>query len=162
DSEEAVVDISHGVDRRLYEDAIRRATGGERASRISAIRDRSIEAKAPRRAEEREMSTSETDASERIAHSRLARRPSEVPSPKKQISSEAPIPLHPVPVKSPSETVRLDPDVEARLRDLDELIAALDARQKGQRSESRRGHADRVISALQGRDPEGRDRRTGT
>jgi FHA domain-containing protein len=151
DSEEALVDIASGVDQRLYEDAIRRATGTEPPARISTTPD--SEGKVASAMFQSDRSTSETDFSDerRSPPIRGETRQPPGPAPSKHISNDEPLPLSAVPVKPPSESVRLDPDVEARLRDLDELIAALDARQKEARGDSRRGL--RAIEGMLGRTP---------
>jgi predicted component of type VI protein secretion system len=152
ESEEAVVDLSRGVDRRLYEDAIRRATGGTTTDGLGA--PSASEPAHDTIPAEREFSSSKkTDPSEQILaapknaisdHPVRLRASDGGPNP-----SDRP-PLRAVPTKTPSETVRIDPDVEARLRDLDELIAALDAKQKP-REVSRRNL--RAIEGLLGKNP---------
>ncbi len=105
---EAGIDLAAGLDQRLYQEAIRRKTGAE----------------APKRPKSKEVAPilPELGRGETLEDSTLMAAC--------ELSLDGPEPeiLEP---KHPSVT--LDPAVEARLRDLDELIAALDAKQMGRR-----------------------------
>jgi hypothetical protein len=115
---EAGVDLASSVDPKLYEDAIRRATGGERANRVVPLR------------------------SLKSFTERSTTNP---------MSEDVQVPMR-MAMKAPSESVRIDPDVEARLRDLDELIAALDAKEK-QRAPEKSKRALRAVGQKSPPDP---------
>lgn len=112
---EAAVALQANLDKKLYEAAIRRQTGGEEAKAPAKTpAPRPLRATLPIGGETLEDST---------------------------LMAAAEVSLMPEPkvVRKKSEEVALDPSVEARLRDLDELIAALDAKSEGRRPSEARG-----------------------
>jgi hypothetical protein len=115
---EAPVDLAANLDQRLYQEAIRRKTGSESARAAEPASRRPTSKEPPPAPVLPELGPNETlEDSTLMAASEL--------------SLDAPEPR----VLPPqSESVALDPAVEARLRDLDELIAALDAKQMGRRA----------------------------
>jgi hypothetical protein len=110
---EAGIDLQASIDQRLYQEAIRRQTGAEAAK----------PAPPSRRPTSKEPVPPELGSNETMEDSTLMAAC--------ELSLDAPEPK----IVSPKEeSVSLDPAVEARLRDLDELIAALDAKQMGRRN----------------------------
>lgn len=110
--QEAAVDLSSGVDRRLYEDAIRRVTGAERPRRvpeIGSVRESGDDGSSP-----------DTERSQEISEKRTGF----------PISDDLAVPMRALGSNTPSDSAPLSPDAEARLRDLDDLIASLDAKQR--------------------------------
>lgn len=113
-TDEAVIDVQKSFDQALYDDAIRRKTGGERARPATrSNRPPPVEPPPPQRP---------TNDSSHVSRPHLV-RPAHMLENDSTLLAAAEVSLRP-----DTDGVRLDPEVEARLKDLDDLIASLDER----------------------------------